>query len=189
MLGHTVGKVGDVVVSVSRVPYLGADSYFIGAATADASVVIEKLLAAGASSCEMDAIETRRIECGTPLYGTDITIENLPQEVNRDALAIHFKKGCYLGQETVARIDALGHVNKLLVQLKFAADAEVPARQSDLVVDGKAIGRVTSSTWSPEWNAPLALAYVRREHARPGTQLTTSVGACEVISGSTSAQV
>ena len=66
-----------------------------------------------------EAVEIARVEFGTPFYGQDITTENLPQEVNRDKTAISFTKGCYLGQETVARIDALGHVNRLLGLLQF----------------------------------------------------------------------
>ena len=70
--------------------------------------------------------ETLRIEAGTPVFGQDVKPENLPQEVGRDAQAINFVKGCYLGQETVARLDALGHVNKLLMGLKFGASNVPP---------------------------------------------------------------
>ena len=61
-----------------------------------------------------------RVEAGTPYYGPDINDKNLPQEISRDSRAISFVKGCYLGQETVARIDALGHVNRTLVGVRFA---------------------------------------------------------------------
>src|SRR5690606_20586101 len=117
---------------------------------------------AGIMRCDAEVIEVMRIENGAPLYGVDITPENLPQEVARDAEAIHFKKGCYLGQETVARIDALGHVNKLLVQVKFPADAQV-SPGDELLVGEKKAGRVTSVCDSPAVNGQLALAYVRRE--------------------------
>ena len=60
-----------------------------------------------------------RIEAGTPVFGKDVTEKNLPQEIGRDDRAISFVKGCYLGQETVARIDALGHVNQVLKGLVF----------------------------------------------------------------------
>ena len=59
-----------------------------------------------------EVFDTLRIEAGTPVFGRDVDEDNLPQEVGRDAVAISFVKGCYLGQETVARIDALGHVNR-----------------------------------------------------------------------------
>ena len=73
-----------------------------------------------------------------------IGAEHLAQEVNRDDQAISFKKGCYLGQETVARIDAMGHVNKKLVAVRWLDDlvpSELPAA---IVVDGKEVGRLTS---------------------------------------------
>ena len=74
---------------------------------------------AGARSIGAPAIEARRIEAGFPWYGPDISEKNLPQELARDQRAISFTKGCYLGQETVARIDALGHVNQTLVGVRL----------------------------------------------------------------------
>ena len=70
--------------------------------------------------------EVLRIEAGTPVFGKDVTDKNLPQEIGRDDRAISFVKGCYLGQETVARIDALGHVNQLLKGLRFEPGAVYP---------------------------------------------------------------
>ena len=74
----------------------------------------------GLVEAEPEIFEVLRIEAGTPVFGKDVTEKNLPQEIGRDARAISFVKGCYLGQETVARIDALGHVNQLLKGLVFA---------------------------------------------------------------------
>ena len=78
----------------------------------------ENILAAGHEAglveAGPEAFEVLRIEAGTPVFGKDITDKSLPQEINRDSRAISFVKGCYLGQETVARLDALGHVNQLL---------------------------------------------------------------------------
>ena len=75
--------------------------------------------------------EVIRIESGTPRFGVDITDENLPQEVARDNRAISFTKGCYLGQETVARIDALGHVNRKLCGIRFERN-EIPTGGSSI---------------------------------------------------------
>jgi folate-binding protein YgfZ len=115
--------------------------------------------------------EVLRIEAGTPVSGRDVTPNHLPQEVGRDAQAINFVKGCYLGQETVARLDALGHVNKILKGLKVEGSV-VPPPGASLMLDGKAVGTVTSSAWSPGWVAPVALAYVRVAQAEPGTRLS-----------------
>ena len=116
---------------------------------------------------------------GTPLFGQDVTSDNLPQEVDRGAAAISFTKGCYLGQETVARIDAMGHVNQRLLGLRLAGDT-VPPAGSQIEVDGKLAARITSSCYSPRLSAALALAYVRRGHDQIGNRLASEFGEAEV---------
>ncbi len=112
-----------------------------------------------------------RIEAGTPVFGRDISATNLPQEVNRNHQSISFVKGCYLGQETVARLDALGHVNKLLVGV-ISENERVPAPGSILQAEGKDVGIVTSSTFSPGSSRGVALGYVKLAHSEVGTALT-----------------
>jgi folate-binding protein YgfZ len=120
------------------------------------------------------------LEAGWPWYGVDITEDNLPQEVNRNEQAISFTKGCYLGQETVARIDALGHVNRRLAGLRFDAD-DLPRPGLELRIDGKGVGTVTSAAWSPRWDRPIALALLRQKPSAVGTRLASDVGEAEVI--------
>ena len=163
----------------ARVPYV-SNGWFFWVAAADVQAMIGKLEQAGALLCGPEAVEAARIEAGFPLFALDITEDNLPQEVGRDAEAISFTKGCYLGQETVARIDALGHVNKKLVGLKFAGDG-VPEIGTPLLAGDKQVGSVTSSAWSPRLSAPLALAYIRTPHARAGSQLASPLGPAEVV--------
>jgi hypothetical protein len=129
---------------------------------------------------EAAAFDAARIETGTPLFGVDFGEENFPQEVNRDREAISFTTGCYLGQETVARIDALGHVNQKLVGVRCAG-VEVPAAGTTLLKNGVQVGRVTSAAYSPQLGTPLAMAMVRREANAPGTGLQSPLGGCEVI--------
>ncbi len=126
----------------------------------------------GLKVADLDAatIEALRIEAGTPVFGRDVTPENLPQEVGRDSRAINFVKGCYLGQETVARLDALGHVNKILKGL-IIQGREVPPAGTELEGNGKKVGAITSAAFSLGWGAPLALGYVRVQHSRPRTEL------------------
>jgi folate-binding protein YgfZ len=128
------------------------------------------LTTAGLAPCSADAWELVRVEQAWPEYSVDITEENLPQEVNRTSAAISFTKGCYLGQETVARIDALGHVNQTLTRLLFTGST-IPAPGTELSAGGKVVARITSAIWSPQWQQPLALAYVRRGFEASGTQL------------------
>ncbi len=131
------------------------------------------------AACCQEAWEALRIEAGLPLFQVDFEETHLPQEVNRDEQAISFNKGCYLGQETVARIDALGHVNRKVVLLKFEGET-VPPVGVELSIAGKndagkSVGRVTSSCWSPRLAAPLALAMVRRGSNELKTLLETSL--------------
>jgi folate-binding protein YgfZ len=146
------------------------------------SQVRQELKAAGAMWCgDGDAaFDALRIESGTPLFGIDFDEENLPQEVGRDELAISFTKGCYLGQETVARIDALGHVNQRLVGVRFAGP-NVPNPKTELTDGGTPAGQVTSAAYSPHLGSPLALAMVRRRWVSPGSQLASAAGPGEVI--------
>ena len=127
-----------------------------------------------------DAFQVVRIEAAVPLFGVDFTSENLPQEVGRDRQAINFQKGCYLGQETVARIDALGHVNHRIVGVRFFGN-ELPRAGTELTRNDATVGHVTSATNSPQLAAPLALAMVRREAVTPRTRLDSAAGSCEVI--------
>lgn len=123
-----------------------------------------------------------RVEAAWPLWGIDFDAQNLPQEVARNEQAISFTKGCYLGQETVARIDALGHVNRQLGQVRFSSD-RLPASGEQLTRDGKPVGQVTSAAWSAEVDSPLALAMLRRGVEAPGTKLESRVGPA-VVTGS-----
>jgi len=137
-------------------------------------------------ACSYEAWEAFRIEAGLPLFGVDFDNSHLPQEINRDKLAISFNKGCYLGQETIARIDALGHVNQKVVQIKFATET-VPPVGLELSIAGKTVGQVTSSCWSPQHDAPLALARVRRGSNEVGNELESTLDVATVIApGATS---
>jgi folate-binding protein YgfZ len=142
--------------------------------------IVRGLVAKGFVLASSQAFESARIEAGMPRYGVDFNEENLPQEVGRDSEAISFTKGCYLGQETVARIDALGHVNQRLAGVRFFG-SEVPAADTELTREGRIVGSVTSAAFSPKLGAPIALAMVRREANSPGTRLNSPAGECEVV--------
>ncbi|HET6884283.1 MAG TPA: glycine cleavage T C-terminal barrel domain-containing protein [Pirellulales bacterium] len=140
----------------------------------------EALAAKGVRLCDRAAFEAARIEAGFPFYGQDITDKNLPQEIDRSELAISFNKGCYLGQETVARIDALGHVNKTLVRLQFEGHG-TPPPGTELVAGEVEVGQVTSAAFSPRAKAAVALAYVRRGSNHPGHKLSSAFGPAVIL--------
>jgi len=147
------------------------------ASGADSSLAPDDPETAAAKS---KALAAARIEAGVPLYGVDFDESNFPQEVGRDREAISFTKGCYLGQETVARIDALGHVNQRIVGVAFSGD-EVPWPEMELTYNAAKVGEVTSATFSPAISRPLAFAIVRREAHSVGTQLESRIGDAEII--------
>lgn len=117
----------------------------------------------------MDAeeLERLRVEAGIPLWGVDLNENVIPIEAGLQRWAISYDKGCYIGQETIARIRTYGHVNRHLCQL---AGPQPPARDA-----------VTSLVWSPAQNRFVVLAYLRRELAKPGTTVTVGGVPMEVI--------
>lgn len=106
-----------------------------------------------------EELERRRIEAGVPRWGREIDDRILPAEAGLDATHVSFGKGCYPGQEPIARLHYRGHPNRGLRVLELA---EVPMRDAELVHGGKAVGRVTSAA-PREDGSVVALAYVRTE--------------------------
>jgi folate-binding protein YgfZ len=168
-----------IPMSIRRVEITRPFGYLISMNRNSADIVWNLLLDAGATPCGYQAVNAARIEAGTPLVGHEITEKSLPQELARDDRAISFVKGCYLGQETVARIDALGHVNRYLVGVRFEG-TDLPTTE-ELYSDNQIVGQITSLAYSPRLQAPLALAYVRRGGTNPGTPLQWSGGNGQVV--------
>lgn len=179
-LAHARVEIEGRIVSMRKVDLAGAQSWLVAMDRADVDAVWQALIGGGARPCGMLAFEAARIAAGAPLFGQDISDANLPQEVGRDRQAISFTKGCYIGQETVARIDALGHVNRLLVGLQGTGDAAVPRGLELTGDDGKLAGTVTSTAFSHPFKRPIALGYVRRAQAHPGARLQSPEGIVEV---------
>jgi folate-binding protein YgfZ len=118
-------------------------------------------LPGGAVEAVEDEIELLRIRARTPRYGREVDDRVLPAEAGLDERAVSFTKGCYPGQEPVARLHYRGHANRGLRVLELAGD-ELPVYDAELLHDGAQVGRVTSAVRSPEGGV-VALAYVRRE--------------------------
>ncbi|MEX0677297.1 MAG: glycine cleavage T C-terminal barrel domain-containing protein [Pirellulales bacterium] len=180
LLSHAAVAVAGKRAFLRRIDMTSPGGFLISAAREDGPAIAAALVAAGAVQCGDAAFEAARIERGFPFFGRDISDKNLPQEVGRDQSAISFVKGCYLGQETVARIDALGHVNKRLSGLWFKG-AAVPEPGTELLSGERVVGQVTSASYSPRLQAPLALGYVRTGSHAPGTRLTSALGDAEVV--------
>jgi tRNA-modifying protein YgfZ len=124
--------------------------------------------------------ELLRIQAAWPWYGIDLDERNLPQELDRNDLAISFNKGCYLGQETIARLDALGQVQKKLVRIAIESDL-APQPQSLVQSDGKDVGTICSSAIDALHGRCLALAYVKRSHFKSGRELCVNSAKAVVL--------
>ncbi|MCI0370101.1 MAG: aminomethyl transferase family protein [candidate division NC10 bacterium] len=171
---HAEVRVAGAAVRVVATPFLGVpgfDLFFpVEAATAVARDLLKATKALGGRAVGHAAFETVRVEAGTPWYGLDFDENNLPQEAGLETTAISFSKGCYIGQETVARIHFRGHVNRRLTGLAVQGEV-LPARGSRVLKGEAEVGRVTSAVRSPARGAPVALAMLRREAGEPGTSL------------------
>jgi len=140
------------------------------------AAVADKLIAAakavGGRACGWRALEMARIEAGIPRFGADMDETNLPPETGIEARAISYSKGCYIGQEVIARIRTYGQVAKSLRGLLLADDlSELPKKGDRLFHGDKEAGFITSTLASPTFRRNIALGYVRRECNEPGTEL------------------
>ena len=153
---------------------LGVDVFCAAEATEG---VRGTLLAAGAVEVGEAAAELVRVESGRPRYGVDLDDNVIPQEAGLNERAVSFTKGCYVGQETVARLFYRGKPNRHLRGLKLSAEVE-PG--TPLLLGEKEVGRVTSVAVSPALG-PIGLALVRRQ-AEPGSTITAGEDAtAEVV--------
>ena len=136
------------------------------AAAADGERLRAALAAAGAPEVSAEAVEILRIEAGTPRFGSEMDTATMPAEAGIVATAVNFEKGCYIGQETVARLHYKGKPNRHLRGLRLSAPASPGAA---LWLGEKEVGKLGGSCVSPV-HGTIALAIVRRE-AEPGSEL------------------
>ncbi|HEX6730747.1 MAG TPA: aminomethyltransferase family protein [Pyrinomonadaceae bacterium] len=148
---HTAENGFDLVVHIEQAPS-----------------VLESLIEAGALPVGHDALEILRIEAGIARHGRDMDETNVVTETNLDD-AVSFTKGCYIGQEIIVRIKHRGHVAKKLTGLMFDSQKTLSSGAVIKSTDDKEIGRITSSTYSPQLAGTVALGYVRYEYLAIGT--------------------
>ncbi len=159
-----------IVVATARFGVTGYDVYV---ALEAAPAIFEDLRARGARLAGFLAHEALRIESGLPRLGADLDEDTLPPEAGLES-AISYTKGCYVGQETIARLKYQGHPNRQLVGL--TVDAPEPPPRFTAIYSGetgaeKEVGRLTSACWSPSRKAVIGLSVIRRDAAEAGTTL------------------
>lgn len=161
-------------LTVRRVDWFGQPGYLCCLLHEKIVAFWQQLIEAGAKPAGQEAFEALRIESCFPLSGIDLTDENLAQEAGRTSQAISFKKGCYLGQEPIARIDALGHVNQELRIIALEGDG-VPSPGTPVIAtvkdNQKEVGKITSAAKSYGKYPVVALAIIRKEAYEPGTKV------------------
>lgn len=130
-----------------------------------------------------EAFEVARIEAGVPRFGQDMDATIMPPEAGLAARAISYNKGCYIGQEIIARIRTYGQVAKSLKRLAIAADDPAGAVGAKLKREGKEVGWVTSACRSPKTGGIVGLGYIRRGSSGDGAALELSTGGTVEVVG------
>lgn len=170
--------IDDVPIRLSAVRH-GPGPAFDLVVPTDCSIALMKRTIAAGQSVGMRlagsrTLETRRIEAGIARFGVDMDESHLLLETGMDD-AVSFNKGCYIGQEYVARLAHRGHLNRKLVGMKLEGES-IPSHGDHIIGDGRHVGQVTSSTHSPTLGRPIALGYVHRDFFEPGREVSVRVG-------------
>jgi folate-binding protein YgfZ len=182
----TVAQFQGAHIAVARATHTAEDGFDLFVSAGEAETLWRALTEAGARPAGFDALEVLRVEAGVARYGVDASEANVVTEVLDEALAVSYTKGCYVGQEIIARIHWRGHVAKKLTGLVLEGDADAEG-DAEVLADGKTetptdarlrdpaegreAGRVTSVVFSPRLKRRVALAVVKYDYLQPGTEL------------------
>jgi aminomethyltransferase len=156
--------------TVLRFTTTGEPGFSIVAPTADRAAVVSAAEAAGAVHATPEAARIVRIENGRPRYSEDITDRYLPHET-QVLSAVHFNKGCYLGQEIVERVRSRGGVHRFLAPLEIETES-APSAGAKITSEGREVGEITSAAFSPARGIVAALGYLRLNELPAGAYLT-----------------
>lgn len=167
-------------LTLTRMASRVARTYELWGAPDDIRMLWKTLVDRRAKPVGTDAVEMFRVAAGVPRVGVDIRERDLPQETEQSQ-ALHFAKGCYVGQEIVERIRSRGALHRRLAGL--LVQDTVPARGSKIHADGKEVGEVTSALKVPATGGDktLALGYLRRDAAEPGTLVQVDGSQAKVV--------
>lgn len=155
----------DSKLTVRRVDWFGQPGYLCSLQYVKIAEFWQALIDQGAVPSGQEVFDALRIESRYPIYGVDLSDSNLAQEASRTSQAISFKKGCYLGQEPIARIDSLGHVNQEVRVIALEQDWLPPQGAKVMVGSGddtKEVGQITSAARSFGKYPVVAMGVIRR---------------------------
>ncbi|MFN3431526.1 MAG: hypothetical protein ACK46X_16435, partial [Candidatus Sericytochromatia bacterium] len=165
--GHVEGTVGGVPVRVLRTQGVHGNGYHLVSAEADAPPVRRALVGAGAIAIDDEAFEVLRAEWGYPLVGRELTENNNPWEARLDG-SVSLNKGCYLGQEVVARLNTYNKVQRYLVGLRLPDDQLPDAAPRLFDAEDKEVGFLTTAVTPPGEPRAIALGFVKGAYAAEG---------------------
>ena len=171
---HAEVSIGGAAVRVMRRAEAVTPGFHCWVAPEGARAVWKALREAGALPVGATAADVLRLEAGIPVYGVDVDEGVILPETRLDAL-VSYTKGCYIGQETVARVKYRGHINRGLSGVVLDGET-VPSHGEAILAEDKEVGRVTSALRSIALGKPIALGYVRREHFEPGSVVSVKSG-------------
>jgi folate-binding protein YgfZ len=160
LYSHRLFEAGRVVVSD-----LGHELWI---SRGQADKVLRSLSQAGATSIDRGAWDVLRTEAGIPIYGVDIDETTTMPEIGEKGIS--YNKGCYIGQEVVAKVKYIGHVNRRFVGLTLSG-SDIPELKSPIHKGVKEVGSVTTSLFSPGLERPIALGFVSRSAYAVGTEV------------------
>jgi folate-binding protein YgfZ len=174
-VGATSASPGSNQVMVIRASHTGADGFDLVMSADGAGSLWDALQTTGARPVGFAALATLRIEAGIARYGVDMDETNVVTEAVLDD-AVSYTKGCYVGQEIIARIKYRGHVARKLTGVIFEQAVKIVAGATANSEDDKEAGRVTSVTYSPHLGQTIAIAYLKYDYLTAGTSLRISSG-------------
>lgn len=160
-------------VMIIRATHTAEDGFDIVIDSTHAAKLRQTLTDSGAEPVGQDALEILRVEAGIARFGRDMDETNVVTETNLDD-AVSYTKGCYVGQEIIVRIKHRGHVAKKLAGLRFQTDRKIEPGTVIKCADGKEIGKVTSTAFSPGLGTTIGLGYVRYEYLAAGTSVSVA---------------
>ena len=180
IFGETLANLGrDAVASVAwqgkqitviRATHTAEDGFDLFVSATEVEALRDAFIKAGAEPIGSEVLGTLRIEAGIARYGVDMDETNVVTETNLDD-AVSFTKGCYIGQEIIARIKYRGHVAKKLAGLICEGEVSLERGAKIFSSDDKEIGRVTSVAYSPRLGRTIALGYLKYDYLAPGTSV------------------
>ena len=171
--GRLSARISDVAAEVYRSDFLGPSSFDIVVDAEHRNTLFDVLTDVGATPAGADVIEALRVQRGIPAFGKELAEDYNPHEANL-VHHVSFSKGCYIGQEVIARLQTYKKISKYLVGLRWESDG--PAPGSFLTHDGKRMGIITSAARLPHTGANVGLGYVRKQFVDDGKTVADEAG-------------